>query len=169
MYIVTIGYWCIALAKDHSCCVLVPPLDITVEPNNVTAKVYGSVTFVCYTNGFGDLSFVWEFDDSVISTSNSTLQQNSLTIHSLLPQHQGQYKCIATSPYSNSSSYAFATLNLKGNPICSIYSLLLHWYQYIYPSTIIWFRKYFAASQFQCISRYDNCFYASNWWYWWSY
>ena len=104
---------------------LVPPLVVTVNPNNVTAKVYGSVTFFCYSNGYGDLSFVWEYGDSVISASNSTLQQNSLTIESVLPQHQGQYKCTVTSPYSTSSSYALATLNLNGNAIYSMHSCSL--------------------------------------------
>ena len=94
---------------------LVPPLVVTVDPNNVTAKVFESVTFVCYTAGFGNLSFVWEHDGSVISASNSTVQQNSFTIDSVLPQHQGQYKCTVTSSYSTLSFFALATLNLNGN------------------------------------------------------
>lgn len=117
-----VGYWFITVL------LLVPPLVVTVDPNNVTAKVYESVTFFCYTNGHGDLSFVWEYGDSVISISNSTLQQNSLTIDSVRPQNQGQYKCTVTLSYSTSSSYALATLNLNGNAIYNMYgySLLLH-------------------------------------------
>ena len=96
---------------------LVPPLLVTIDPNNVTTKVFGSVTFVCYSNGFGALSFVWEYDDSVISTFNSTVQQDSLIIDSVLPQHQGQYKCTVTSSHSSLSTFALATLKLNGNLI----------------------------------------------------
>ena len=94
---------------------LVPPLVVTIDPDTIIAKVFGSVTFICYTAGLGDLSFVWEHDGLVISTFNSTLQQSTLTIDSLLPQHQGQYKCIVTSSYSPLSSYGLATLSLNGN------------------------------------------------------
>ena len=100
-------------------CFLVPPQIVTVYPNNNAVKVFESVTFVCNTTGFGNLSFVWEHDGSVISTSNSTLQQDSLSIDPVLPQHQGQYRCTVTSSYSNLSSYALATLNLNGNFILS--------------------------------------------------
>ena len=97
-------------------CFLVSSLVVTIDPNNVTTKVFWSVTFVCYTTGFGhgDLLFMWEHDDSAISASNSTLQQNSLTIDLVLPQHQGQYKCTVTYA-SILSSDATATLNLNGN------------------------------------------------------
>ena len=98
-------------------CILVPPPTVTINPNNITGKVFGSVTFTCYTMGFGNLSFVWEHDGSAISTSNFTQQQDSLSIDPVLPQHQGQYRCIVTSSYSNLSlsSYALAILNLNGN------------------------------------------------------
>ena len=76
-----------------------------------------------------DMLFVWEHDDLAISTSSSTLQQNSLTIDSVLPQHQGQYKCTVTSSYSTLSSYGLATLHLNGNLmyVCDIvlYALFL--------------------------------------------
>ena len=96
---------------------LVSPITVTIDPNIITAKVHGSVTFVCHTTVYGDFSFVWEHDDSVISISNSTLPQDSLSIDSVMPQHQGQYKCTVTASYSNLSvnSDAFAMLNLNGN------------------------------------------------------
>ena len=94
---------------------LVPPLVVTIEPDTITAKVFGSVTFVCYTTGLGDLSFVWDHDGSAISISNSTLQQYSLIIDSVLPQHQDQYKCTVTSSYSTLSSYELATLMCNSN------------------------------------------------------
>ena len=96
-------------------CILVAPPTVTINPNNITAKVFGSVAFTCYTTGFGNLSFVWEHDGSVISTSNSTQQQDSLSIDTVLPQHQGQYRCTVISSHSNLSSYALAALNLNGN------------------------------------------------------
>ena len=86
-----------------------------IDPNNVTARMFESVTFICYTNESGDKSFTWEHDGLLISTSNSTSQQDSLIISSVLPQHQGQYKCAVKSSYSNLSSDAFASLNLNGN------------------------------------------------------
>ena len=96
---------------------LVSPPIVTIDPNNVTAKVHESITFVCSATGLEYLSFVWEYNGSVISVSNSTLHKNSLTIHSVLPQMQGQYKCTVTSSYSNLSSDAFTTLHVKGTYI----------------------------------------------------
>ena len=99
---------------------LVPPPIVTVDPNNAITKVFEDVTFVCSAIGLGDMSFVWEYNGSVISSSDSALRQDSLTITSVLPQQQGQYKCTVTSSYSNLSSHAFATLHTKGNHICTI-------------------------------------------------
>ena len=98
-------------------CSLVSPITATINPNNITAKVFGSVTFVCHTTVYGDFSFVWEHGGSVISISNSTQPRDFLRIDSVMPQHQGQYKCTVTASYSNLSvnSDAFAVLNLNGN------------------------------------------------------
>ena len=85
-----------------------PPI-VTVDPNDVTVKVYDTITFVCSADGFGDFLFKWE-SSNMVQTN-----ERSLTIDSVLPKHQGQYKCIATSSFSNLSSSAFATLNIKGN------------------------------------------------------
>ena len=90
-------------------------LAVTIDPNNVTTEVFKSITFVCYTNGSGDLSFAWEHDNMIISTTTSTLRQNHLTIDSVLPRHQGQYKCTVILSQSNMSYEAFAMLNLNGN------------------------------------------------------
>ena len=70
---------------------------------------------MCSAVGLGDFLFVWEHDGEVTSAALSILQQHSLTIHSVLPQHQGRYKCTVTSSYSNLTSEAFATLQLIGN------------------------------------------------------
>ena len=88
---------------------IVPSPNVTIVPNDVTAKVYGIVTFVCFAVGFGDLSFQWE-SSNLVHTN-----KRSLTINPVLPRHQGQYKCTVTSSYSNLSSDAFATLHVKGN------------------------------------------------------
>ena len=96
-------------------CFLAFLLVVMIDPNNVTAEMYETVTFVCYTNGSEDKSFIWEHDGLLISTSNSTSQQDPLIISSVLPQHQGQYKCTVKSSYLNLSSDAFASLNIKGN------------------------------------------------------
>ena len=100
----------------------------------MTAKVFESVTFVCSTTETGDLSFVWEHDGSVIVTSNSTLKQNSLNIDSIMPRHEGQYKCTVISSYSSLISYALAILNINGNFIHIIIFVVL---VYCIPSTII--------------------------------
>ena len=95
----------------------VSPITVTINPNNIAAKVFGSVTFFCHTTVYGNFSFVWEHDGSVISIStNSTVPQDSLSIDSVMPQHQGQYKCTVTASYSNLSvnSTTFAMLNLNG-------------------------------------------------------
>ena len=86
-----------------------PPPNVTIVPNDVTAKVYGNVTFVCSAIGFGDFSFQWESSNLILTN------ERSLTINSVLPRHQGQYKCIVTSLYSNLSSDAIAMLHVKGN------------------------------------------------------
>ena len=121
---------------------LVSSLVVTIDPKNVTTKVFWSVTLTCYTNGFGDLLFVWEHDDSVISTSNSTLQQNSLTIDSVLPQHQGQYKCtvIYTSFYKVLTSHAIATLSLNSKFIYRVIIVSFYYTNpliYFIPRTIV--------------------------------
>ena len=138
------------------------PLIVTIDPSNVIAKVHQNVTFVCSAVGLGGFLFVWEHDGEVISAALSTLQQHSLTIHSVLPQHQGQYKCTVTSSYSNLTSEAFATLQLIGNLICAIltfimYVCLIHSY-----SPIIRFACCSRTNKFQCISKYHNCFCTSN-------
>ena len=96
---------------------LAPSLVVVIDPNNFTAKVFGSVTFICFTNVSGDKSFTWEHDGLLISSSNSTSQQDFLIIGLVQPKHQGQYKCTVKLSYSNLSSDAFASLNLNGNHI----------------------------------------------------
>ena len=91
---------------------LVTPPVVTISSNSVTAKVLGSVTFVCSAIGHEDFSYEWELPNLVLATGRS------LTINSVLPQQQGQYKCTATSSFSNLSSNAFATLHVKGMIIC---------------------------------------------------
>ena len=98
-------------------CIASPP-NVTIDPSNAIAKVNEDVPFVCSAVGVGDFLFVWEHDGEVISAALSTRQQNSFTIHSVLPPHQGQYKCIVTSSHSNLSSEAFATLQLIGKMQC---------------------------------------------------
>ena len=93
---------------------IVSPPIVTIDPTNVIAKVHKNITIFCSAIGVGDFLFVWEHDGEVIATAPSALQQHSLTIHSVLPQNQGQYKCIVTSSYSNLTSEAFATLQLIG-------------------------------------------------------
>ena len=95
---------------------LVSSITVTINPNITTAKVFGNITFVCHSTVHGNFSFVWEHDGLVISISSSTLSQDSLNIDSVMPQHQGQYKCTVTASYSNFSvnSHAFAELNLNG-------------------------------------------------------
>ena len=73
-----------------------------------------SITFICHATGAGELSFKWEHDGSVIAISNSSSQQDSFIIDTIMPQHQGQYKCIVTSSYSSMTAYALATLNING-------------------------------------------------------
>ena len=94
---------------------LAPSLVVMIDPNNVTAKMFESVKFICYTNVSGGKSFTWEHHGLLISTSNSTSQQDSLIISSIMPKHQGLYKCTVKSSYSNLSSDAVASLNLNGN------------------------------------------------------
>ena len=94
---------------------IVSPPIVTIDHNNVTAKLHKTVTFVCSAVGLGNFLFVWEHDGEIISAALTAVKQHSLTIHSVLPRHQGQYKCNVTSSYSNLSSEAFVTLQLIGN------------------------------------------------------
>ena len=84
-----------------------PPI-VKINPNNFTAKVLGSVKFLCSAIGIGDFSYRWE------SLNLVHTNERSLIISSVLPQHQGQYKCTALSSYSHLSSTAFAMLHVKG-------------------------------------------------------
>ena len=92
----------------------VSPSVVTIVPNNYIANLFENVTFVCSATGLGNFSFVWEHDGSVVSSSRSTQSQYSLSIDSIMPQDQGQYKCTVTSSYSNLSSDALAILTLNG-------------------------------------------------------
>ena len=109
---------------------IVSPPIVTVDPNNVTVKVYDTITFVCSAIGLGDFSFKWESSDLVHTN------ERFLTINSVLPKHQGQYKCIAMSSYSNLSSIALATLNIKGNQLHILLSIIIV-LQFLFPSTIV--------------------------------
>ena len=84
------------------------PPNVTINPNNFIAKVLGSATFLCSAFGIGDFSYKWESSNLILTN------ERSLTISSVLPQSQGQYKCTATSSYSNLTSEAFAILQVKG-------------------------------------------------------
>ena len=88
---------------------LVSPPNVTIDPNTITTKLYGTITFTCSAVGFGDFSFEW------LSPNFDRTYERFLTIDSVLPRHQGQYKCTVTSLYSNLSSYGLATLNVQGN------------------------------------------------------
>ena len=94
---------------EYTLILVVSPPNVTIAPNSVTAKVYGSVTFVCSAVGLGDFLFKWELSNSVLTN------ERSLTLNPVLPKQQGQYKCTVTSSYSNLSSAEFAVLHIKGN------------------------------------------------------
>ena len=94
---------------NYTLILAVSPPSVTIAPNNVTAKVYENVTFVCSAVGLGSFSFNWESSNSVYTN------ERALTFNPVLPRHQGQYKCTVTSSYSNLSSNAFAMLHIKGN------------------------------------------------------
>ena len=89
------------------------PAIVSIIPNNHSVNLYESVAFFCSAIGRGSFSFAWEHNGMVISSSDS------LSIDSVMPQDQGQYKCTVTTTFSNFSinSNASAMLNLNGNCI----------------------------------------------------
>ena len=89
------------------------PPAVSVTPNITTGEVFGSVQFNCSANGFGDLSFAWYHNGSLLQTSNSSVE-NTLTISRVLPQHQGIYKCIVTLIQKQLTSDSYATLVVNG-------------------------------------------------------
>lgn len=91
-----------------------PPI-VRIKPNSITAKVFGNETFFCFATGLGNLSFVWEYNDVVISVYSGMQRSSSITFDPVLPRQQGQYKCAVTSSYSQLSSHEFATLYVTGN------------------------------------------------------
>ena len=113
-----IAMYITSYVRNYCSFYVVSPPTVIIHPNNITGEIFESVQFTCYTTGFEDFSFVWEHDGSVISTSNSTLLQNSIIIDPVLPQHQGQYRCIVTSFFSNFTSDAFTTLILNSKLFC---------------------------------------------------
>ena len=97
------------------CFLAVSPAIVSITPNNHIANLYESVTLVCSAIGLGNFSFAWEHNGMAISSPVA----DSFRIDSVMPQHQGQYKCTVTTTYSNFSvnSDAFAMLNLNGNSL----------------------------------------------------
>jgi len=91
----------------------VPPPSVTITPNITTVKVFGSIQFICSATGFGDLSFAWYHNGSLLQTSSNSVE-STLTISRVLPQQQGIYKCTVTSSHRQLRSDSYATLLVNG-------------------------------------------------------
>ena len=101
------------------CCfhLVLPPAG-TITPNITTAKVFGSVQFNCSATGFGDLSFAWYHNGSLLQTSNNSVE-STLAISRVLPQQQGVYKCTVTLLQKQLSSDSYTTLDVSGKYLCT--------------------------------------------------
>ena len=97
---------------------LVLPPAVTITPNITTAKVFGSVQFICSSTGFGDLSFAWYHNGSLLKTSNNSVE-STLTVSRALPQQQGVYKCTVTVLQKQLSSDSYTTLLINGKYLCT--------------------------------------------------
>ena len=98
-----------ALISFHS----VSPPTVTTTPNTTTARVFGSVQFICSAIGFGDLSFAWYHNNTLLQTSNNSVE-NTLTISRVLPQQQGVYKCTVTILQKQLISDSYVSLVVNG-------------------------------------------------------
>ena len=92
---------------------LVSPPAVTTTPNITTARVFGSVQFICSAIGFGDLSFAWYHNGTLLQMSNN-IAENTLTISRVLPQQQGVYKCTVTLFQKRLTSDSYTTLVVNG-------------------------------------------------------
>ena len=106
------------------------PAIVSIIPNNHSVNLYESVAFFCSAIGRGSFSFAWEHNGIVISSSDS------LSIDSVMPQDQGQYKCTVTTTFSNFSinSNASAMLNLNGNCIIMAIAYVIYYIVFLAPS-----------------------------------
>ena len=92
---------------------LVRPPIVTIDPYTTITKVFGSVVFNCSAVGFGEFSYAWNFNLSLVVLSN----EPTFVIDRVLPQQRGEYRCTVTSSYMQLSSSVVATLSVKGNSV----------------------------------------------------
>ena len=81
--------------------ITVPPLEMLIPPENITAAVYTEITFSCTGRGFGDVRVVWtmppsKVTDTAVYTTNRYDDYiiGTLTIPHVVDIYSGQYCCV---------------------------------------------------------------------------
>lgn len=103
------------------CHIAVPPPEMLIPPDNITAAVYTKITFSCAGRGYGAVKVVWtrppskvtdtavyiteRYDDYIVST---------LTIPHIVDIYSGRY-CCAIENHAGSSPRRCANLNVEGS------------------------------------------------------
>ena len=79
----------------------VPPPEMLIPPENITAAVYTKVTFSCTGRGFGNVRVVWtrppsKVTDTAVYTTNRYDDHviGTLTIPHVVDIYSGQYCCV---------------------------------------------------------------------------
>ena len=102
------------------CFITVPPPELLVPPENITAAVYTNITFSCTGRGFGDVEVVWTRPLSKVTvTAVHTTERNDeqiidrLMIPHVVDIYSGQY-CCAFENRAGSSLKRCANLFVQG-------------------------------------------------------
>ena len=70
----------------------------------------------------GASSYYWERKDGGIPTSALGINTNTLTLVSVIPPYEGQYRCVAVNQYGRTFSN-YAILTVKGKEFIHKYTM----------------------------------------------
>ena len=83
------------------CFITVPPPELLVPPENITAAVYTNITFSCTGRGFGEVEVVWTRPLSKVTVTavHTTVRNDEQIISTLMIPYvvdiySGQYCCV---------------------------------------------------------------------------
>ena len=101
-------YLCFCVAQPQ---ITTHPLNKLIEVNNDSTNVQ----FTCMAEGAS--SYNWERKDDDIPTDALGINSSTLSLTTLKPPDEGQYRCVAVNQHGSTSSN-YAVLTVKGNSCC---------------------------------------------------
>ena len=106
------------------------PSSKIIEINNGST----SVTFTCKANGSS--FYEWQRQSGDVPPNAEGHNLNTLTLHNILPEHSGHYRCIAENMHGKNYS-KFAMLTVEGTAKCfNIVSIMKFMYSIALPPVV---------------------------------